>query len=284
MCELWNRACAAGPNSWLYQALSENWELRAEASHGVNMWCQQLVTVLQHFGFDSARLQQGGAFAQLDLDQVMSAFDDWFLRGWLELPLDPRSASSHQVLYSVYDRWFAQQSMQDLQGDDRYSICPPHVQHTAGINAAHVASLLRFRLGAHDLPVATGRWVVDPSTRQRVARQNRSCQHCSSGSVGDEFHMVFECDFYAPVRSQFAGLFERFGGLETVHHTVTAVGDHMSQFMSQDKRLVAAFVHACWLRRCNPGLVHDFHELTDSDLELESDELLQVELVELVPD
>jgi len=284
MCDLWNRACTAGPDSWLFQSLQENWGMRADMSHGVKMWCHQLVTVLQHIGFDSTNLHQGEALAQLDSDQVMSMFDDWFLNRWSDLPSDPRSASSDQVLYSVYDRWFAQHSMQDLQGDDRYSSCPPHIQNTAGINAAHISSLLRFRLGAHDLPVATGRWVVDSVTRQRVARQNRSCQHCSTGSVGDEFHMVFECEFYAPVRSRFDRLFERFGGLDNMHHTVTADGDHMSTFMSQDKRLVAAFVHSCWLRRCNPDLVQDIHELTDSELEVESDELLQVELVELMPD
>jgi hypothetical protein len=284
MCELWNRMCAAGSGSLLYECLLENWDMRVDMSYGVKVWCQQFVKVLQHIGFDCDTLLQSEGLTQLDLDQVMSVFDSWFLRKWSDLPHDPRSASSEQVLYSVYDKWFAPQRMVALQGDDRYSSCPQHIQHTAGVNAAHLSSLLRFRLGAHDLPVATQRWRVDPGTRQRVARQNRTCQHCSSDLVGDEFHMVFECTFYAPVRVQFAQLFDRFGGLESLPHTVTAVGSHMSEFMGQDKRFVAAFVHSCWMRRCNSELVPVVHELTDSDIDVDSDELLQVELVEVLPD
>ena len=161
--------------------------------------------------------------------------------------------------------------MSDLRPNAKYSSCPSHVSHSAGINMAHLTSLLRFRLGAHDLPVATGRWHVDPITRQRVPRLLRACQHCASGSVGDEFHMVFECGFYNDVRSQFALLFEPFGGHNTLHTTVSAVGPHMSQFMSQDKRLVAAFIHTCWLCRCNSAL--PVHELSDSDIDIDSDDI-----------
>ena len=175
--------------------------------------------------------------------------------------------------------------MSDLQQDAKYHDCPGHILHSAGINTAHLTSLLRFRLGAHDLPVATGRWHADPSTRQRAPRLQRTCQHCASGSVGDEFHMVFECDFYGVVRSRFAQLFVQFGGHATLHPTVSAAGLHMSQFMCQDKRLVAAFVHTCWLRRCNPALpLHALHELSDSDIDIDSDDILQVELEELLPD
>ena len=56
----------------------------------------------------------------------------------------------------------------------------------------------------------------------------------------------------------------------------------MSRFMSQDKRLVAAFIHTCWLRRCNSAL--PVHELSDSDIDIDSDDILQVELEELLPD
>ncbi len=59
----------------------------------------------------------------------------------------------------------------------------------------------------------------------------------------------------------------------------------MSQFMSQDKRVVAAFIHACWLRRCNPEFsMHALHVVSDSDIEVDSDDIMQVELAELLPD
>jgi len=41
---------------------------------------------------------------------------------------------------------------------------------------------------------------------------------------------------------------------------------HMAKFMSQDKRQVAAFVHLCWLLRCNPDV--PLHTLHDTALNL----------------
>ena len=59
----------------------------------------------------------------------------------------------------------------------------------------------------------------------------------------------------------------------------------MSDFMGQDRRLVAAFIHTCWLYRRNPVLsLHLVHELSGSDVDVESDDILQVELAELLPD
>ena len=59
----------------------------------------------------------------------------------------------------------------------------------------------------------------------------------------------------------------------------------MAQFMAQDKRLLAAFIHACWLRRCSPDIhAHLMHDVADSDLEVDSEDILQVELAEILPD
>ncbi len=163
--------------------------------------------------------------------------------------------------------------MSALEEDARYDSCPSHVQHTAGINAAHMASLLRFRLGAHDLPVAVGRF-------NRVPRSQRLCQLCSAGVVGDEFHMVFECAYYSAVRARFSQLFEQFGGPFSISGTVSPAGPHMAEFMSQDKRVLAAFVHACWmLRSSSIGLAGVDLE---SDIDIDSDELLEVPLADIL--
>jgi len=50
--------------------------------------------------------------------------------------------------------------------------------------------------------------------------------------------------------------------------------------MSQDKRMVALFVHACWLLRC--GCDEAVGALVESDIEIESDELLEVPLEEVI--
>ncbi len=289
VCDLWNRVCVSGRDSLIYHCMLDNWDMRMDLSNGVKVWCFQFLKVLQHIGFDTGGLvSAAGAIRSLQRissDSVLSTFDSWFLHKWSNLPPDPRAASSEQVLYSVYDQWFAPVRMSELEGDERFSTCPLHIQRTAGINAAHMSSLLRFRLGAHDLPVATGRWSVAADTGQRLPRRLRHCQHCASGSIGDEFHMIFECEFYNPVRSQFPRLFEQFGGHDHLHHSITTAGPYMARFMGQDKRLVAAFVHFCWLLRCHPNTpMHVLHPLSESELEVESDDILQVELADILPE
>ena len=277
VCDLWNRASRAGVDSLLHQCMSDNWAMRADLSSGVKVWCYQWHKVLQHIGFDTTRLvgNQGGSsrLAQIDTNTVLSAFDTWFLSQWSDLPNDPRSAFSDKVLACVYDRWFAPQHMSALEMDDRYNSCPAHIERTAGINPSHLTSLLRFRLGAHDLPVAVGRF-------SRVPRSQRLCQLCSSGTIGDEFHMVFECPFYTRVRGRFPQLFERFGGFDSIDSTISPSGPHMVRFMGQDKRKLASFVHACWLLRS--GSDASAGVLEESDVELESDELLEVPLSEVL--
>ena len=170
--------------------------------------------------------------------------------------------------------------MSELDEADVYSICPEFVQRTAGVHPTHIASLLRFRLGAHDLPVATGRW--GRRSGQSLPRAQRLCSVCNSGSVGDEFHMVFECNHYASERERFSHLFQQFGGYDSIDVAVSPDGPHMQQFMNQDKRSVAAFVHSCWLKRCNasmqlvegPGIL----QVLESDVEVDSDDILHVSI------
>ena len=47
-------------------------------------------------------------------------------------------------------------------------------------------SISKFRIGAHKLPVETGRY-------RNIERNQRTCPHCNSG-VGDEGHYLFQCD------------------------------------------------------------------------------------------
>lgn len=49
-----------------------------------------------------------------------------------------------------------------------YGTCPAHVQRSTGVDAAQMSSVLRFRLGAHDLSLAMGRGVLH-HVLQRVA-------------------------------------------------------------------------------------------------------------------
>ena len=69
------------------------------------------------------------------------------------------------------------------------------------------------------------------------------------GTIGDEFHMVFECPFYSQIRGRSSQLFERLDGFYGIDGTTSPAGPHMARFMSQDKRKLASFVAACWLLR-----------------------------------
>jgi hypothetical protein len=76
-------------------------------------------------------------------------------------------------------------------------------------NKVHLASIMRFRLRAHDLRVATGRRAhVDG---RQLPRHQQLCTLCPADHVEDRFHRVLECHAYGSVREQFWYLFDDFG-------------------------------------------------------------------------
>ncbi len=78
-------------------------------------------------------------------------------------------------------------------------------------------------------------------------------------------------------------LFDQFGGHAHIAGSVSPAGPHMARFMHQDKRLVAAFVHACWLLRSSRAESLDMLLVpVESDIEVESDELLEVPLSDVL--
>ena len=64
------------------------------------------------------------------------------------------------------------------------------------VSRRRMQRFLRFRLGCHGLPIATGRL----AGASHVGRADRVCLACNSGGVGDEKHMIFECTALAPLR------------------------------------------------------------------------------------
>jgi len=148
----------------------------------------------------------------------------WFLSKWSNLPPDPALLPQQQVLYAVYDQWFAPSHARPWKARPVltpllyiFNILRHQRQRTCCL-------MLRFTNWVlTDLPVATAQ--VDCPTLapgRGYLRQTRySCEECSSSSIGDEFHMIFECQFYNSVRSQFAPLFTEFGGLDNLQRPGT---------------------------------------------------------------
>ena len=79
---------------------------------------------------------------------------------------------------------------------------------------------LRFRLGCHGLPIATGRF----AGTAHVDRAQRVCLFCNAGALGDERHLIFECTALASLRSRYADLF-------------TSSTDTMRSFFAQPDRM-----------------------------------------------
>ena len=119
------------------------------------------------------------------------------------------------------------------------------VAASSSLNPTHVGSMLRCKLASHDLQICAGRW-------QKQARGQRICARCQLQQVEDEFQMVFECPFHTLMRERFGSLFESFGGWDQCDRVAQPTGPDLRSFMQQKPRLVAAFIHACWLQRCSP--------------------------------
>ena len=67
-----------------------------------------------------------------------------------------------------------------------YTRINPDLNSSHLINSLHptALSMVRFRLGSHNLPIETGRWIRRP-------RMERLCSAC--GELGDEEHVLFRC-------------------------------------------------------------------------------------------
>ena len=109
----------------------------------------------------------------------------------------------------------------------------PLTVHRLPLSAGCVQTLLRFRMGCHNLPWDLGR-------RQGIPRLHRVCALCTGDNPGDEQHVIFECPGLQDIRDKHQGLFGE--------HAAT-----MLQFMWQDDiHGVAIFIQAC-LDRCYAG-------------------------------
>ena len=59
-----------------------------------------------------------------------------------------------------------------------------------------VYTMIKFRCSNHKLPIEQGR-------KFGIERENRICNKCDLNSVGDEFHLIFECPAVSEDRDKF---------------------------------------------------------------------------------
>jgi hypothetical protein len=56
--------------------------------------------------------------------------------------------------------------------------------------------ITKLRLGNHQLPIEKGRW-------ENRSREERKCTHCYQNELGDEYHYLFICPFFADTRKKY---------------------------------------------------------------------------------
>jgi hypothetical protein len=90
--------------------------------------------------------------------------------------------------------------------------------------------LARFRTGSHTLRIETGRW-------SNEAQKARLCPACTSASIEDEHHFVFECPAYSSIRSKpkYRGLFQEPRSLSAV--------------LQNDSPLICGYLSLCFEHR-----------------------------------
>ena len=161
---------------------------------------------------------QGDRLPPIDLEIALDLLSSDANRVWQGLSNNPRTCPSQGAQLCTYKRWMA---IPDPYTRRRKVL---HVH----LDANKVRKFLRFRTLCHNLPIDRGR-----QSRPRIPRISRICEHCTSGEIGDEMHMIFECMAVQNVRDQYAHLF--------TYSTST-----MSTFLWQDDIIsVIKFVIAC---------------------------------------
>ena len=110
-------------------------------------------------------------FRKVDAAHLIQCFDSWFNQKWYDLNCSPRTASSAQVTWSMYEHWFAAVPFSEQDMNQPSSWTSDFVAASSSLNPTRVGSMLRFKSASHDLQICAGRW-------QKQARGQRICARC----------------------------------------------------------------------------------------------------------
>ena len=241
---LWNRIQQLPAEHMLPVTVAESLALGGNVG---SSWVSDFTAVLNAFG----ALPEGGLFddgvpCPLSAHNMLSSFDRWLYGCWCDLPSDPRSAPSDRVSCCKYQQWFAVEGGSEVDplrclDRGRWSDCPDYVRHTAPLSRESVRALASFRLGAHDLDVETAKFQSRSAVGNAagVARAARLCRFVCQHGVGDEMHMLAECEAYDAVRRSHADLFSDLGGWMDFPSDISAA--QFRAFMHQPAHQVSVF-------------------------------------------
>ena len=109
--------------------------------------------------------------------------------------------------------------------------------------------LAQIRSGILPLRIETGRYynVKDDITKKmrKMKVEERTCQICNSGSIEDEIHFIFVCEFYRDARLELFNKAsynnENFNNLNNI--------EKLTYLMNSDCKILAEYLVCSWKRR-----------------------------------
>ncbi len=127
-------------------------------------WLSCIKSILENCGMAGIWMNQQFPSVEYIGEAVKQCLKDQFIQGWRSEILNSPKALvyKHVKTEFVYESY-----LNFLSIGKRITLC-------------------RFRCGNHKLPIEVGR-------HQRIPRDERICNKCNMGSLGDEFHFVLEC-------------------------------------------------------------------------------------------
>lgn len=212
----WNNLIALSSASMFHQIWCASVSMANLHARG---WAQDLLSELRDLNFCHAPALNFTVPVRMDISQIPCLFSAQIERAFLPSMVaceNPRNFPSDGIILCTYLQWFRRPRPPTVV----LSACDPiHLRLPAKL----VRLFLRFRSGCSGLPVDVGR-------AARIPRNQRHCLLCTSESLCDERHLIFECSALSDLRVKYRQLF-------------TLATATMSDFMWQkDTLLVAKFV------------------------------------------
>ena len=137
-------------------------------------WINKIISILDSCGFGNVWSEQ-----------------EYLNTTWIKLALDLR-------LNDIYKQDWHNEVFENSQCVNYRIFKEVHSfeSYLVQLNERDRKDLCKFRCGSHHLPCVQGRY-------EGIPRHNRLCNLCNFGIIGDEFHYLFECDYFKESRDKY---------------------------------------------------------------------------------
>ena len=187
-CRFWN-ALSSAPEGSLRRAVALS-DCDDAVSRHVKNWAWSFLQQLSCLGYHVRVTRH--CLAPIDVDAVLELHAAQERLCWDACHVCPRTCPRDGATLVKYHRWFA------LPDDAPHN---PFFRLPLGLKSV-LNIIIRFRLGCYQ---------ALPSVFMRTdgvdCRADRACRMCTTGAIGDEYHVLFECPATQAARAPFAHLF-----------------------------------------------------------------------------